>query len=50
MIEGPGLVPMHEIDEGTEKQLAQCGEGLFYTLGPLATDVSPGHGHIILGT
>ena len=35
MIEGPGHVPMHLIKENMEKQLRECGEAPFYTLGPL---------------
>jgi phosphomethylpyrimidine synthase len=46
MIEGPGHVPMHLIKENVERQLAQCGEAPFYTLGPLTTDIAPGYDHI----
>lgn len=46
MIEGPGHVPMHKIKVNVEKQLALCGEAPFYTLGPLVTDIAPGHDHI----
>ncbi len=46
MIEGPGHVPMHKIKVNVEKQLASCGEAPFYTLGPLVTDIAPGHDHI----
>ncbi|MES1245975.1 MAG: phosphomethylpyrimidine synthase ThiC [Acidobacteriota bacterium] len=46
MIEGPGHIPMHLIQENMEKQLASCGEAPFYTLGPLTTDVAPGYDHI----
>ncbi|MDF1585801.1 phosphomethylpyrimidine synthase ThiC [Marinimicrococcus flavescens] len=46
MIEGPGHVPMHKIKENVEKQLALCGEAPFYTLGPLTTDIAPGHDHV----
>ncbi len=46
MIEGPGHVPMHEIKINMEKQLAECGEAPFYTLGPLTTDIAPGYDHI----
>jgi phosphomethylpyrimidine synthase len=46
MIEGPGHVPMHKIKENMDKQLAQCGEAPFYTLGPLTTDIAPGYDHI----
>jgi phosphomethylpyrimidine synthase len=46
MIEGPGHVPMHQIRENMDKQLALCHEAPFYTLGPLVTDVAPGYDHI----
>ncbi len=46
MIEGPGHVPMHMIKENMEKQLQDCDEAPFYTLGPLVTDISPGYDHI----
>ncbi|RQO30360.1 phosphomethylpyrimidine synthase ThiC [Taibaiella sp. KBW10] len=46
MIEGPGHVPMHLIKENMEKQLAECEEAPFYTLGPLTTDIAPGYDHI----
>ena len=46
MIEGPGHVPMQLIRENMDKQLAECGEAPFYTLGPLTTDIAPGYDHI----
>ena len=46
MIEGPGHVPMQMIKENMDKQLAECGEAPFYTLGPLTTDIAPGYDHI----
>lgn len=46
MIEGPGHVPMHLIKENMEKQLRDCFEAPFYTLGPLTTDIAPGYDHI----
>ncbi|WP_237476846.1 phosphomethylpyrimidine synthase ThiC [Lichenibacterium dinghuense] len=49
MIEGPGHVPMHKIKVNMEKQLAECGEAPFYTLGPLTTDIAPGYDHITSG-
>src|SRR5438105_2004342 len=49
MIEGPGHVPMHKIKINMEKQLEECGEAPFYTLGPLVTDVAPGYDHITSG-
>ncbi len=49
MIEGPGHVPMQMIKINMEKQLAECGEAPFYTLGPLTTDIAPGYDHITSG-
>ncbi len=46
MIEGPGHVPMHMIKENMDKQLRECHEAPFYTLGPLTTDIAPGYDHI----
>lgn len=49
MIEGPGHVPMHMIKENMDKQLEECHEAPFYTLGPLTTDIAPGYDHITSG-
>ena len=49
MIEGPGHVPLHKIKINMEKQLAECHEAPFYTLGPLTTDIAPGYDHITSG-
>lgn len=46
IIEGPGHVPMHLIKENMDKQLKECHEAPFYTLGPLTTDIAPGYDHI----
>jgi len=46
MIEGPGHVPMQLIKENMEKELTECFEAPFYTLGPLTTDIAPGYDHI----
>jgi phosphomethylpyrimidine synthase len=46
MIEGPGHVPMQLIKGNMDKQLIECGEAPFYTLGPLTTDIAPGYDHI----
>ncbi len=48
-IEGPGHVPMHLIKENMDKQLRECHEAPFYTLGPLTTDIAPGYDHITSG-
>ncbi|MFQ5579570.1 MAG: phosphomethylpyrimidine synthase ThiC [Nitrospiria bacterium] len=49
MIEGPGHVPMQMIQVNMEKQLRECDEAPFYTLGPLVTDIAPGYDHITSG-
>lgn len=46
MIEGPGHVPLHMIKENVDKQIKDCFEAPFYTLGPLAIDIAPGYDHI----
>lgn len=46
MIEGPGHVPMHMIRKNMELEREWCCDAPFYTLGPLVTDISPGHDHI----
>jgi phosphomethylpyrimidine synthase len=46
MIEGPGHVPLHMVKENVEKELKDCFEAPFYTLGPLVTDIAPGYDHI----
>ncbi|MCW8829697.1 MAG: phosphomethylpyrimidine synthase ThiC [Gammaproteobacteria bacterium] len=49
MIEGPGHVPMQMIKENMDKELKDCYEAPFYTLGPLTTDISPGYDHFSSG-
>ncbi|MEW7983535.1 MAG: phosphomethylpyrimidine synthase ThiC [gamma proteobacterium symbiont of Phacoides pectinatus] len=46
MIEGPGHVPMQMIEENMSKELKDCHEAPFYTLGPIVTDFAPGYDHI----
>jgi phosphomethylpyrimidine synthase len=46
MIEGPGHIPMDQIQLQVEKELELCYEAPFYTLGPLVTDFAPGYDHI----
>lgn len=46
MVEGPGHIPMDQIELQVRKQKAICHEAPFYTLGPLVTDISPGYDHI----
>ncbi len=49
MIEGPGHIPMQLIKENFDKELEDCYEAPFYTLGPLTTDIAPGYDHITSG-
>ena len=46
MVEGPGHIPMHEIDMNVKKQIDICQGAPFYVLGPLVTDIAPGYDHI----
>ena len=46
MVEGPGHIPMHEIQMNIERQIEVCKGAPFYVLGPLVTDVAPGYDHI----
>jgi phosphomethylpyrimidine synthase len=46
MIEGPGHVPMDQIEMNVKRQMELCGEAPFYVLGPLVTDIAPGYDHI----
>ncbi len=46
MIEGPGHIPMDQIQLQVEKEVEMCYDAPFYTLGPLVTDFAPGYDHI----
>ncbi|TNM36622.1 phosphomethylpyrimidine synthase ThiC [Nocardioides albidus] len=46
MVEGPGHVPLHLVEENVRLQQEWCHGAPFYTLGPLATDIAPGYDHI----
>jgi phosphomethylpyrimidine synthase len=46
MIEGPGHIPMDQIELQVQKENELCFEAPFYTLGPLVTDIAPGYDHI----
>jgi len=46
MVEGPGHVPLDQLQENVERQQRICHQAPFYTLGPLVTDVAPGYDHI----
>ncbi|MCA9172963.1 MAG: phosphomethylpyrimidine synthase ThiC [Planctomycetales bacterium] len=46
MVEGPGHVPMDQIDMNVKRQIDVCSGAPFYVLGPLVTDIAPGYDHI----
>jgi phosphomethylpyrimidine synthase len=46
MVEGPGHLPLHEIEANVRIQKAACKGAPFYVLGPLVTDLAPGYDHI----
>ena len=46
MIEGPGHIPMDQIEMNVRREMECCGEAPFYVLGPVVTDVAPGYDHI----
>ena len=46
MIEGPGHIPLHMIEENMDKETVECFGAPFYTLGPLVTDIGAGYDHI----
>jgi phosphomethylpyrimidine synthase len=46
MIEGPGHVPLDQVEANVLMEKKLCGGAPFYVLGPLVTDVAPGYDHI----
>ena len=46
IIEGPGHMPLHQIQANMELQKTICKGAPFYVLGPIVTDVAPGYDHI----
>jgi phosphomethylpyrimidine synthase len=46
MVEGPGHVPLNQIEYNVKLQQELCDEAPFYVLGPLVTDIAPGYDHI----
>ena len=49
MVEGPGHIPMDEIEMNVKRQIEVCQGAPFYVLGPLVTDIAPGYDHITSG-
>lgn len=46
MVEGPGHVPLHQIEANVRLEKSVCGGAPFYVLGPIVTDIAPGYDHI----
>lgn len=46
MIEGPGHVPLDQIERNMKLEQEWCDEAPFYVLGPVVTDIAPGYDHI----
>ncbi|MDD1773170.1 MAG: phosphomethylpyrimidine synthase ThiC [Methanomassiliicoccales archaeon] len=46
MVEGPGHVPLDQIEANVRVEKAVCDGAPFYVLGPLVTDIAPGYDHI----
>jgi phosphomethylpyrimidine synthase len=46
MIEGPGHIPLHEIEMNMKKERELCDDAPFYILGPVVVDCAPGYDHI----
>ncbi|MEN6311627.1 MAG: phosphomethylpyrimidine synthase ThiC [Acidobacteriota bacterium] len=47
MVEGPGHVPLDQVEMNVRLQKRLCQEAPFYVLGPLVTDIAPGYDHIV---
>ena len=46
MVEGPGHIPLDQIEMNVRRMKEVCHDAPFYTLGPLVTDIAPGYDHI----
>jgi len=47
IVEGPGHIPLDEIEANVKVMKRMTGERPFYMLGPLVTDIAPGHDHLV---
>ena len=47
MVEGPGHLPLNQIEANVRVQKTLCKGAPFYVLGPLVTDIAPGYDHIV---
>ncbi|MDX9981495.1 MAG: phosphomethylpyrimidine synthase ThiC [Lentisphaeria bacterium] len=46
MVEGPGHIPLHEVEMNMRREQELCDDAPFYILGPVVTDCAPGYDHI----
>ncbi|MBR2910633.1 MAG: phosphomethylpyrimidine synthase ThiC [Lentisphaeria bacterium] len=49
MVEGPGHVPLDQIQENMERERRICNDAPFYILGPVVIDCAPGYDHFVAG-
>lgn len=47
MVEGPGHLPMDQVEPNVKIQKTTCNGAPFYVLGPIVTDIAPGYDHIV---
>ena len=47
MVEGPGHIPVNEIERNIKMQKSLCEEAPFYVLGPIVTDIAPGYDELV---
>ncbi|MBE3126525.1 MAG: phosphomethylpyrimidine synthase ThiC [Acidobacteria bacterium] len=47
MVEGPGHVPLDQVEMNVHLEKRVCHGAPFYVLGPLVTDIAPGYDHIV---
>jgi len=47
MVEGPGHLPLDQVEMNVKLQKRICHEAPFYVLGPLVTDIAPGYDHLV---
>ncbi|TDA66955.1 MAG: phosphomethylpyrimidine synthase ThiC [Clostridia bacterium] len=46
MVEGPGHVPLDQVEANVQLEKSLCRQAPFYVLGPIVTDVAPGYDHL----
>jgi len=47
MVEGPGHLPLNDIEANVQLEKATCKDAPFYVLGPIVTEIAPGYDHIV---